>query len=86
MEYATHLSQICYACTREQILDIVEKIVERNGGPNPLSMEDQAKSDGHYSRKEIRLSSRSRKTEIGLSQVLHSQNTIDMVQWVQDIF
>ena len=30
------MGQICYGCTREKILDIVAKIVQKKGGPNPF--------------------------------------------------
>ena len=36
VESATHLGHIGYGCTHEQILDIVAKIVEKNGRPNPF--------------------------------------------------
>ena len=36
VEYATHMGQIGYGCTCEQVLDIVAKIVKKDGRPNPF--------------------------------------------------
>ena len=37
VEYAAHMAQIGYGCTREQILDIVVKIVAKDGRVNPFT-------------------------------------------------
>ena len=37
VEYAAHMAQIGYGCTREQILDIVAKIVAKDGRVNPFT-------------------------------------------------
>lgn len=36
VDYAVHMGQIGYGCTRDQIFDIVAKIVSKDGRDNPF--------------------------------------------------
>ena len=37
VQYAVHMSRIGYGCTKEQILDVVQALVKKDGRPNPFT-------------------------------------------------
>ena len=53
VQYAVHMSRIGYGRTKEQILDVVQALVKKDGRPNPLRMIAQGKGGGSYSKNVI---------------------------------
>ena len=48
VQYVVEMSRIGYGCTKQQVQDMVQAIIEKDGRPNPFTNDRPGENGGSY--------------------------------------